>query len=564
MALLRKKEACAGPVIGVSAVIDGREAAMKQQEARVRRGLMMLAEFIDSAFPHIDGRPSPVAVADELVKDAASAVRVGRQMRREGVQLLISFDDVWAYPGELEGLLLQNISYGQLPVAHVSGNSAAFPGVVYACAATGMLAQSGYFAHRIVGDLVEENAEPIALSDPLKADLLDWLAAAATFADMWGRPYASFGGHSMNMETGLAHVIPARRYLGINTIHIDMMELSARIDTGRYNDESKAMLEWLQEMMPGRIHSESPHGDKAESLRSLVYQCKMYLATREIMAELGADVGGFQGQRQWTDYLPTGDLHEAVLNDLFDHTGKKVPTAFATENDFSRGLSQRVCIGLSRGLPALFADFRKAYFNTDPLLAENAAPGDRKLIDEYGGVVDFCNSGNHPPFWAGLNEDDPRANYKAVSLWPVIESYFPGGGFSVEFDAAECDTLFAGLALRPDSSFVLQASLGKSVKLSKKLATAVSSASDVTWPHLFGVFADSIKEVVDTWSCNHLVAMLAPDRESARRRLQYWADITRVGLVAYDSVTKAGRSIPLQYQMYGGQPQGTAALGPRG
>ncbi|MHC4713419.1 MAG: hypothetical protein ACYTAN_09150 [Planctomycetota bacterium] len=564
MARLRKKTETSGPVIGVSAVIDGREAAMMKQEARVRKGLAMVAKFIDGTFRHTDRKRSPVVVADELVKDAASAQRVGRAMKREGVEVLVCFDDVWAYPGELEGLLLQNISYGQIPVAHVSGNSAQWPGVVYACAATGMLAQSGYFCHRIVGDLVERGGRPQALSNGLKADLFDWLSAATTFADMWGRPYASFGGHSMNMETGLAHVIPARRFFGLNTIHIDMMEIWGRIETGRYEKESKRMLGWLKRMMPGRIHAESVHGDTEETLDRLQYQCAMYLAMKEIMAELGADVGGFQGQRQWTDYLPTGDVPEAILNDLFDHTGRKVPTAFATENDFNRALTQRVCVGLSRGLPALFADFRKAYFKGDPLLSENATAADKKTIDRYGGIVDFCNSGNHPPFWAALNTRSPRANYETVHLWPVIQSYFPGGGFSVEFNAARCRTLFAGLAMRPDGAFVMQASLGVGVELSDKLGKAINTASDVTWPHLYGVFEDSTKEVVDTWSCNHLVVMAADDQASAKRRLQYWCDIARVPIVAYDSVAGGGRSVPLQYQMYGGQVAGAGALGPRG
>ncbi len=564
MVMLRSKEEVSGPVIGVSAVIDGREAAMKKQQARVEKVAHMVASLVDEESEHIDGKRSHVVLADELVKDAASAQRVGRQFRSEGVEVLICYDDVWAYPGELEGLLLQNISVGQIPTAHVSGNSAAWPGVVYACAATGMLAQWGYLVHRIVGDVTEENEMPVEFSPGLKADLLDWLAGATTFADMWGTPYASLGGASMNMETGLAHVIPARRYFGINTIHIDMLEIRGRIDSGTYDDESGQLRQWLQEMMPGRIHSESVHGDREDNLDRLKYQCQMYLAMKEIMAELGASVGGFQGQRQWTDYLPTGDVPEAILNDPFDHTGRKLPVAFATENDFNRGLTQRVCIGLSRGLPAIFMDFRKAYLAADPLLQAHADAEDRKIIETYGGLVDFCNSGNHPPFYAALDEQDPAKNYATVNLWPVIRSYFPGGGFSVEFNAAACDMLFCGLALRPDGTFVIQGSLGKSVALSARVSKTINTASDPTWPHLYGVFEDDIAAVVSTWHSNHAVGMVAAEPARAKRRLQYWADIARVPLIAYDSVVTGGRTVPLQYQMYGGQVPGASALGPRG
>jgi len=564
MAMLRRREEVSGPVIGVSATIDGREAATRKQEKRVLRVMRMVAEFIDRNFRHIDGKHSHVVIADELVKDAAAAQRVGRQFRHAGVQVLVCYDDVWAYPGELEGLLLQNISMGQIPVAHVSGNSAAWPGVVYACAATGMLAQSGYLCHRIVGDVLEKGGMPVAFADNLKNDLTDWLAAATTYADMWGTPYASFGGASMNMETGLAHVIPARRYLGLNVIHVDMLEIKARIDTGRYNDEAKAMMRWLKRMMPEGIKLESVHGDRVENLDKLEYQCKMYLAMKEVMGELGATVGGFQGQRQWTDYLPTGDVPEAILNDLFDHRGRKVPVAFATENDFNRGVAQRVSVGLSRGLPGIFMDFRKAYFPEDPLIQEHATEEDRKVIREFGGVVDFCNSGNHPPFYAALDRRSAAKNYAKVRLWPVIGSYFPGGGFSVEFDAAPCKMVFNNLLLRPDGQFVLQATLGQSITLSRSLGQAIARASDPTWPHLYGVFLDDIKQVLDTWGCNHAVGMLTEDFESGRRRFQYWADIARIPLVAYRSMLTGGRAVPLPYQMYGGQSEGCRAYGPRG
>ena len=34
-----------------------------------------------------------------------------------------------------------------------------------------------------------------------------------------------------------------------------------------------------------------------------------------------AIAAGFQGQRQWTDFLPNGDFSEAILNSSFDWNG---------------------------------------------------------------------------------------------------------------------------------------------------------------------------------------------------------------------------------------------------
>ena len=45
--------------------------------------------------------------ATQVAGNAVTAMRVGRQFRLAGVQVLVSWNEVWAYPGELEGLLVQ-------------------------------------------------------------------------------------------------------------------------------------------------------------------------------------------------------------------------------------------------------------------------------------------------------------------------------------------------------------------------------------------------------------------------------------------------------------------------
>ena len=52
-----------------------------------------------------------------------------------------------------------------------------------------------------------------------------------------------------------------------------------------------------------------------------------------------AVAGGFQGQRNWTDWLPNGDFTEAFMASTFDWNGPKQPTPFATENDTLNGVS---------------------------------------------------------------------------------------------------------------------------------------------------------------------------------------------------------------------------------
>ena len=70
-----------------------------------------------------------------------------------------------------------------------------------------------------------------------------------------------------------------------------------------------------------------------------------------------AIVGGFQGQRQWTDYKPNADFAESILNSSFDWNGKRAPIPFATENDTLNGLSMMLQTLLTNQA-SVFADVR--------------------------------------------------------------------------------------------------------------------------------------------------------------------------------------------------------------
>ncbi len=70
-----------------------------------------------------------------------------------------------------------------------------------------------------------------------------------------------------------------------------------------------------------------------------------------------AIAGGFQGQRQWTDFRPDGDFPEAILNSSFDWNGIREAVTFATENDTLNGASM-LLLHLLTNRAQLFADVR--------------------------------------------------------------------------------------------------------------------------------------------------------------------------------------------------------------
>ena len=68
-----------------------------------------------------------------------------------------------------------------------------------------------------------------------------------------------------------------------------------------------------------------------------------------------AILGGFQGQRHWTDHYPNGDFMEAILNSSFDWNGVREAFTFATENDCLNGVG--MMFGhLLTGTAQIFAD----------------------------------------------------------------------------------------------------------------------------------------------------------------------------------------------------------------
>lgn len=70
-----------------------------------------------------------------------------------------------------------------------------------------------------------------------------------------------------------------------------------------------------------------------------------------------AIAGGFQGQSQWTDFLPGGDFSEAILNSSFDWNGVREAFTFATENDHLNGISM-LFNHLLTNTSQMFADVR--------------------------------------------------------------------------------------------------------------------------------------------------------------------------------------------------------------
>ena len=117
-----------------------------------------------------------------------------------------------------------------------------------------------------------------------------------------------------------------QEYLGMRNESVDMTEFTRRIDRGIYDhEEFERALKWVKEnVKEGFDHNrEDLVLSREEKDKQWEFVIKMFLIGRDLMignprlAELGFEeeavghyalVGGFQGQRQWTDHFPNGDF----------------------------------------------------------------------------------------------------------------------------------------------------------------------------------------------------------------------------------------------------------------
>jgi L-fucose isomerase len=541
---------------GVMATGDPRIDQDSRQRAANIVGIV--AEHIAAAVHMPDGSPVDVVWTPLLVDGEKQADAVGRLFRQAGVDAVVCAPDTWAFPQLTLMSLLAQLP-PDVPVNITCGNSGPKPGVVYAHAVNGALAQSGRLTHLNVGTWPDAGLSPQPTESTVAA-LVDWCYAALTHAGLKGRRVVVFGHDSMGMETALAHVIPTRRTFGLEITRLDMKLLADMLAKGAYDKkELVALRTWIDDSLGGRLDLSQP-----DAPALLDKSLALYLIVRDLLADLGAVGGGFMNQLEWGSDrrgipLPIADAMESLFNSTFDHNGKKPAMPFATEADVQGLLTMLFSTWLSGGSPPLFMDFRKVWepWEIQALAKKLGVPFTDKDLWARQGIVDGDNSGSASFDWAG-RPGDPVEKIMANIAMPGAElEYFPGGGNSVTFiTPGGIDCLAARLAYSDLSGmFSMVWDEATTAELPDKLAHAVTHTSNPTWPHTWIVpkYA-TMAEYKQSAPANHLHASwgLPP------ARLEYWMDLANVLSVAPWSqrphvISGVDRPMPLLYLLNGGE-----------
>ncbi|MBE0673346.1 MAG: L-fucose isomerase, partial [Bacteroidales bacterium] len=234
-----------------------------------------------------------------------------------------------------------------------------------------------------------------------------------------------------------------------------------------------------------------------------------------------AVAGGFQGQRQWNNFYPTGDFTEAILNSSFDWNGIREAFIVATENDSLNGVSMLFGHMLANSAQ-IFSDVR-TYWSSESVkrvtnyklsgLAEN---GFIHLINSGSTALDATaqqkDKEGKPamkPFWEITKEEVDKCLEK--TRWCPAVDYFKGGGFSSQFlTDGQMPVTMTRINLVKGLGPVIQIAEGWTIQLPETVHNTLDKRTDPTWPTTWfvprtngqGNFKD-VYSVMAAWGANH-------------------------------------------------------------
>lgn len=523
------------PKIGIRPIIDGRRGGIRESlEDMTMNMAKRVADLYASSLRYSNGDPVECVIADTTIGGVAEAARVDEQLKKQGVGVILSVSPCWCY-----GFETINID-GDLPRAIWGFNGTERPGAVYLAAALAVHNQKGLPTFGIYGrDVQDVDSEEIP--EDVKEKLLRFAKAGLAVATMRGKAYLSIGSVSMGIGGSIPNPDFFQDYLGMRNEYVDASEIERRIKLCIYDHEEfdKAMA-WTEKYC--KTNEGEDHNPKhliysrEEKDAVWEYVVKMTMIFRDLMignpklADMGfkeesnghyALVGGFQGQRQWTDFKPDGDFSETILNSSFDWNGIREAFTFATENDTLNGVSMLFNKLLSNRAQ-IFADVRTYW---SPAAYERVT-GQKLEGDAANGFIHLINSGSctldgsgrqtengkpaMKPFWE-IQEKEAEACLQATTWYPSNRDYMRGGGFSAQFQTKGGMPLtMCRLNLIKGQGPVLQIAEGWSVELNDKSFAAINERTDAIWPSTFfaprltgkGYFKD-VYSVMNNWGANH-------------------------------------------------------------
>jgi L-fucose isomerase len=521
------------PKVGIRPTIDGRMGGVRESlENQTMSMAKRVAALISNSIRHPDGSKVECIIADSCIGGVRESAECAEKFEREGVGVSITVTPCWCYGSETMDM------NPATPKAVWGFNGTERPGAVYLAAVLAAHNQKGLPAFSIYGHDVQESNDA-TIPDDVKDKILSFAKAGLAVATMRGKSYLSIGSVSMGIAGSIVDAGFFQHYLGMRCEYIDMSEIIRRVTMGIYDkDEFKKAMAWVKKYCKeGTDYNPEKYKKTRKELDEIwEYVVKMTIIIRDLMIgnqklkEIGygeealghnAILSGFQGQRQWTDFMPNGDFSEAILNSSFDWNGIREAFVVATENDSLNGVA--MLFGhLLTNTAQVFADVR-TYWSPEAIRRVTgwkpdgmASNGLIHLINSGSASLDGCGRqqiNGKPamkPFWE-ITQDEVEKCLGATTWYPAINEYFRGGGYSSKFvTVGGMPITMSRLNIIEGLGPVLQIAEGFSVDIPAQVHDVLDKRTDKTWPTTWfaprlngkGAFTD-VYSVMASWGANH-------------------------------------------------------------
>ena len=527
------------PVIGIRPTIDGRRGVLKVRESLEDQTMNMAksaAKLLSENLRYSNGEPVKVIIADTTIGRVAEAAACEDKFRKNNVAITLTVTPCWCYGSE-------TMDQDRNTIKGVWGlNGTERPGAVYLASVLATHAQKGLPAFGIYGHDVQD-ADDSAVPEDVKEKLLRFARAAIAVATMRGKSYLQIGSICMGIGGSIIDSKFIEDYLGMRVESVDEVEIIRRMTEGIYDEaEYQKLKAWADENVIEGFDKnpvELQHSPEQKK-KDWEFTLKMYLIIKDLMngnpnlpegceeeaVGHNAIAGGFQGQRQWTDFYPNCDFPEAMLNTSFDHNGAREPYVLATENDVLNGLGM-MFMKLLTNKPQMFADVR-TYWSPEAVEHATGYKIDG-VAKEAGGFIHLINSGaccldangqaraedgtRLMKPWYEVTEADQKA-IMANTTWNYADlGYFRGGGYSSRF-VTDCEmpATMIRLNLVDGLGPMLQIAEGWTVELPDEVTDKLWKRTDYTWPCTWfaprcdgkeGSPFKTAYDVMNNWGANH-------------------------------------------------------------
>ncbi len=525
------------PVIGIRPTIDGRRGKIKVRESLEDQTMAMArsaAALIEQNVRYSNGEKVKVIIADTTIGRVPEAAACADKFKKAGVDITLTVTPCWCYGAE-------TMDMDPMTIKAVWGfNGTERPGAVYLASVLATHAQKGLPAFGIYGHDVKD-ADDTEIPDDVAEKILRFARAAVAVATMRGKSYLQIG--SVTMGIGGSIISPEffEEYLGMRVESVDEVEIIRRMTEEIYDKkEYEKALAWVKAKCRPDFDKNPVEFQKSAKQKEedWAFTAKMCCIIKDLFngnpnlpegreeeaVGHNAIVGGFQGQRQWTDFYPNCDFPESILNSSFDWNGAREPYILATENDTLNGTSM-LFMKLLTGRAQMFADVRtcwnaksvKRVTGYDLEGHAKDADGFIHLINSGACCVDACgevkDADGKPvmkQWWEVTDQDIDKM--MAATTWPEADmGYFRGGGYSSRFvTRAEMPATMIRLNLIKGLGPVLQIVEGWTVHLPEEVNDILWKRTDYTWPCTWftpRVTAkspfESAYDVMNHWGANH-------------------------------------------------------------